>query len=83
MRILTTDTRPKISMEECVIAGVPVKIYGVAKGSGMIHPDITTLGFVFTDAKISGKILKQLLKKIFKTLLMLSAAMVIQVQMIW
>ena len=64
MGILTTDTRPKISMEECVIAGVPVKIYGVAKGSGMIHPDMaTTLGFVFTDAKISGNILKQLLKK--------------------
>ena len=59
----------KISMEECVLAGVPVVIYGVAKGSGMLHPDMaTTLGFVFTDAKISGNILKQLLKKIFKTL---------------
>ncbi len=64
MGILTTDTKPKISMEECKIAGTPIKIYGLAKGSGMIHPDMaTTLGFVFTDAKISGKILKQLLKK--------------------
>ena len=64
MGILTTDTRPKLSMEECKIAGTNVKIYGVAKGSGMIYPDMaTTLGFVFTDAKISGNILKQLLKK--------------------
>ncbi len=64
MGILTTDTRPKLSMEECKIAGTPVKIYGIAKGSGMIHPDMaTTLGFVFTDAKISSSILKQLLKK--------------------
>ena len=64
MGILTTDTKPKLSMEECKIAGTPVKIYGIAKGSGMIHPDMaTTLGFVFTDAKLNGKVLKQLLKK--------------------
>ena len=64
MGILTTDTKPKLSMEECKIAGTPVKIYGIAKGSGMIYPDMaTTLGFVFTDAKINGKILKLLLKK--------------------
>ena len=64
MGILTTDTKPKLSMEECKIAGTPVKIYGIAKGSGMIYPDMaTTLGFVFTDAKINGKILKPLLKK--------------------
>ena len=64
MGILTTDTKPKLSMEECKIAGTNVKIYGLAKGSGMIYPDMaTTLGFVFTDAKISGSILKQLLKK--------------------
>ena len=64
MGILTTDTKPKVSMENCMISGTPVKIYGVAKGSGMIHPDMaTTLGFVFTDAKISGNILKKLLKK--------------------
>ena len=64
MGILTTDTKPKLSMEECKIGNTSVKIYGVAKGSGMIHPDMaTTLGFVFTDAKIKGNILKQLLKK--------------------
>ncbi len=64
MGILTTDTKPKLSMQECKIAGNPVKIYGLAKGSGMIYPDMaTTLGFVFTDAKIKGSVLKQLLKK--------------------
>ncbi len=68
MGILTTDTRPKLSMEECKIAGTKIKIYGVAKGSGMIHPDMaTTLGFVFTDAKIKGNILKHLLKKNIQT----------------
>ncbi len=67
MGILTTDTRPKISMEECKISSTPVKIYGIAKGSGMIHPDMaTTLGFIFTDANISGNILKQLLRKNIK-----------------
>ncbi len=64
MGMLTTDLKPKLSMEECKIAGTSVKIYGVAKGSGMIYPDMaTTLGFVFTDAKISKNVLKQLLKK--------------------
>ena len=52
MGILTTDTRPKLSMEECKIAGTQVKIYGLSKGSGMIHPDMaTTLGFIFTRCK--------------------------------
>ncbi len=64
MGILTTDTKPKLSMEECKISNTPVKIYGLAKGSGMIHPDLaTTLGFIYTDAKIKGTILKKLLKK--------------------
>ena len=64
MGILTTDTKPKLSMEECKIGGTKIKIYGVAKGSGMIHPDMaTTLGFIFTDAKINGNVLKKLLKK--------------------
>ena len=51
-------------MEECKIGNTPIKIYGVAKGSGMIYPNMaTTLGYVFTDAKISSKVLKKLLKK--------------------
>jgi glutamate N-acetyltransferase / amino-acid N-acetyltransferase len=62
--IMTTDTKPKIAMEECFIGNTPVKIYGIAKGSGMIHPNMgTTLGYVFTDADISNDILKKLLKK--------------------
>ena len=64
MGILTTDLKPKIAMEECYIGNKLVKIYGIAKGSGMIFPNMaTTLGFVFTDATISSTVLKQLLNK--------------------
>ena len=66
--ITTTDLVPKIAMDECKIGNVNVKIYGVAKGSGMIFPNMaTTLGYIFTDAKISSKILKKLLKKNIET----------------
>ena len=62
--IMTTDTEPKIAMEECKIGNTPVKIYGIAKGSGMIKPNMaTTLGYIFTDADISNDVLKKLLKK--------------------
>ncbi len=62
--IMTTDTQPKIAMEECLIGNTSIKIYGIAKGSGMIHPNMgTTLGYIFTDADISNEILKKLLKK--------------------
>ena len=62
--ILTTDLKPKLAMEECYIGNKMVKIYGIAKGSGMIFPNMaTTLGFIFTDATISSNILKQLLMK--------------------
>ena len=64
MGILTTDLKPKMTMEECKIGNTIVKIFGIAKGSGMIQPNLaTTLGFVFTDAKLSSGILKKLLKK--------------------
>jgi len=64
LAILTTDTQPKIAMEECKIGNTKVKIYGIAKGSGMIQPNMaTTLGYVFTDADISNEVLKKLLKK--------------------
>ena len=64
MGIMTTDLKPKIAMEECKIGNKFVKIYGIAKGSGMIFPNMaTTLGFIFTDAAISSSILKKLLKK--------------------
>jgi glutamate N-acetyltransferase/amino-acid N-acetyltransferase len=62
--IMTTDTQPKMAMEECYIGKTLVKIYGIAKGSGMIHPNLaTTLGYVFTDAELSNDILKKLLNK--------------------
>ena len=62
--IMTTDTQPKMAMEECAIGKTLVKIYGIAKGSGMIYPNMaTTLGYIFTDADISNEILKKLLKK--------------------
>ena len=68
MGILTTDLKPKIAMEECKIGNKLIKIYGIAKGSGMIYPSLaTTLGFVFTDLSISSSVLKQLLKKNIKT----------------
>ena len=61
--ILTTDLKPKLAMEECYIGKKLVKIYGIAKGSGMIFPNMaTTLGFIFTDATISQSTLSQLLK---------------------
>ena len=62
--IMTTDTQPKMAMEECLIGNSEVKIFGIAKGSGMIHPNMaTTLGYIFTDADLSNEILKKLLKK--------------------
>ena len=66
--IMTTDLAPKLAMEECKIGNTDIKIYGVAKGSGMIFPNMaTTLGYVFTDAELSANILKKLLKKNIET----------------
>jgi len=62
--IMTTDTQPKLAMEECLIGNSEIKIFGVAKGSGMIQPNMaTTLGYIFTDADLPNDILKKLLKK--------------------
>ena len=66
--IMTTDTQPKLAMEECLIGNSKIKIFGVAKGSGMIQPNMaTTLGYIFTDADIQNHILKKLLKKNIST----------------
>ena len=66
--IMTTDLQPKLAMEECKIGNSEIKIYGIAKGSGMIFPNMaTTLGYVFTDADLSSGILEKLLKKNIKT----------------
>ena len=62
--ILTTDTRPKLAYEECKIGNKAIKLSGIAKGSGMIAPNMATmLAFVFTDADIPSVYLKSLLKK--------------------
>ena len=66
--MMTTDTQPKMAMEECLIGNSRIKIFGVAKGSGMIQPNMaTTLGYIFTDADITNIILKKLLKKNIST----------------
>jgi len=66
--MMTTDLKPKLAMEECEIANKKIKIYGIAKGSGMIFPNMaTTLGYVFTDADLSNDILNKLLKKNIET----------------
>jgi glutamate N-acetyltransferase/amino-acid N-acetyltransferase len=59
--IMTTDTFPKGSYAEAKIDGVPVRIGGVCKGSGMIAPDMATmLAFVVTDAAIAPGALQAL-----------------------
>jgi glutamate N-acetyltransferase/amino-acid N-acetyltransferase len=60
--IMTTDTFPKMATATAQIDGQIVKINGIAKGSGMIAPDMATmLSFVFTDAAIPGDVLQLLL----------------------
>lgn len=62
--ILTTDTTSKTIAVEIEIQGVPVKIGGMAKGSGMIHPNMATmLSFVTTDVNIETSVLKKLLEE--------------------
>ncbi len=60
--ILTTDTFPKGAVAQAEIGGVTVRIAGIAKGSGMIAPDMATmLGFVATDANLTPAVLRELL----------------------
>jgi glutamate N-acetyltransferase/amino-acid N-acetyltransferase len=62
--IMTTDTRKKEFSVEIEIGGVPVRIGGMAKGSGMIHPNMATmLCFITTDAAISKKALDSCLRR--------------------
>ena len=66
--IMTTDTKPKLAYEECKIGNKLVKISGIAKGSGMIAPNMATmLSFIFTDANIPSIFLKAILKKVVTT----------------
>ena len=66
--IMTTDTRPKVAYEECKMGNKVIKISGIAKGSGMIAPNMATmLAFIFTDANIPSVFLKAILKKVTVT----------------
>ena len=64
LSIMTTDTKPKVAYEEIIVGDELVKICGIAKGSGMIAPNLATmLSFIFTNADISSNLLKSLLKR--------------------
>jgi len=63
--IMTTDTMAKAASVQRVIAGQPVTITGIAKGAGMIKPNMATmLGFVATDAIVSQAMLERLVKEV-------------------
>jgi glutamate N-acetyltransferase / amino-acid N-acetyltransferase len=60
--ILTTDTRMKIECEEIFFASGGLRVAGMTKGAGMIHPQMaTTLGFVMTDAAVAPGALREML----------------------
>ena len=62
--IMTTDTKPKVAYEEIIIGDELIKISGIAKGSGMIAPNLATmLSFIFTNADINSNLLKTLLRR--------------------
>ena len=62
--ILTTDTFPKTATRTAKIGGATVRLNGIAKGSGMIAPDMATLlAFVATDAALPAKVLRTLLTR--------------------
>lgn len=66
--MMTTDTVPKTSEREGLINGKPFKIAGMAKGSGMIAPNMATmLSFVLTDASISPEFLQEILSRTTET----------------
>ena len=61
--IMTTDTQTKACSRQCVVAGQTVTVTGIAKGAGMIRPNMATmLGFVATDAQIDPKAMVGLAK---------------------
>ena len=60
--MMTTDTFPKVATARAEIGGVEVTLNGVAKGAGMIAPDMATmLSFLFTDAWVAAPVLQELL----------------------
>lgn len=63
--IMTTDTVHKAFTSNCYVDFVPVTITGISKGAGMIEPRMATmLGFIATDAAITGDVLKVLVKRV-------------------
>lgn len=63
--IMTTDTVPKGASRSCLIDGHAITVTGIAKGSGMIHPDMATmLCFLATDAAITRSLLNQLVREL-------------------
>lgn len=63
--IMTTDTVPKGASRRVSVGGVPVTVTGIAKGAGMIHPDMATmLAFVATDAPLAAPLLGRLARDI-------------------
>ncbi|MDX2259947.1 MAG: bifunctional glutamate N-acetyltransferase/amino-acid acetyltransferase ArgJ [Hyphomicrobiaceae bacterium] len=66
--IMTTDTYPKLATRTAAIGGVPVTLNGIAKGAGMIAPDMATmLCYLFTDAAIDQPVLQRLLARHVET----------------
>jgi glutamate N-acetyltransferase/amino-acid N-acetyltransferase len=65
---MTTDTFPKVAAAHATLGGVEVSLTGMAKGAGMIAPDMATmLAFVFTDAPIAAAVLQSMLAKSVQT----------------
>ena len=63
--IMTTDTVPKAASRRLNIDGHTVRATGIAKGAGMIHPNMATmLGFIVTDAKVSQPVLQMITQEI-------------------
>ena len=63
--IMTTDTVPKGASRRIDVHGFPITVTGIAKGAGMIHPDMATmLAFVATDAPIAGPVLQTLVRDV-------------------
>ncbi len=66
--IMTTDTKEKCFFAETEISGIPVSICGIAKGSGMIHPNMgTMLSYVITDAAVTKEVLQKVQEEVTHT----------------
>jgi len=63
--IMTTDTVYKLASAQAMVGGKTVNVTGIAKGAGMIQPNMATmLSFIFTDAAIAGGLLQSLAKRV-------------------